>query len=597
MKKVILTSLAIIFSLIIFKPAFAADLFLSPSTGDFIGEQKFDVSVKIRTGGEETLNAVQAQVGFDTNQLEVVSISKEGSAFNFWYQEPIFSNTTGKIDFTGGIVGGVAGESLQAIKITFKLKIKEGTVSLNYVSDNSSIAANDGLGTNILSQLLGSTFKITPPPPPEPVKPGIPTPPPVVPPPTPQIPAPVQIERPVIPAKKLPGTPEVEIALYPEPDKWYNKVAPFLVQWNLPEEVTAIATSLTKSPTATAKSPTSEGLFESKFLASLTDGINYLHVQFKNTQGWGPAANYRLAIDTQPPLNFTVTAKEGESTDNPQPTLTFVSGDNISGIDRYQIKIPGLDPISTTENSYKLPLLSPGKHRISVKAFDKAGNIAESIVEINTIPIASPEILFFNKDVFIGMENLGVKGKSLPNNKIIINIKKLTGETISSDTIDANNQGFWEAVLTPSLKSDTYYFEVTAQDARGALSLPVKSTFIKVRERPVFNIGSVEITAKMLLGGMIVVLILGFTAGVILIRKKTYKFKQRTADKIIVAERDLSGVFTNISGSLEKCLRVFDDRKITPREAMELQGHLKNLENSLDKMKKYLAEEIEEIDD
>jgi hypothetical protein len=597
MKKIISVGFVFVFSFLFFKSALAAQFFFSPDKGDVITGQQFDVSVKIKTDGDETLNGAQAKITFDANLLQVVSISKENSLFNLWIQDPAYSNADGTIDFIGGVSGGISGDSLQGIKISFKAK-SEGTANLSVNQDESQITANDGLGTNILTQVLGAIFKITAAPPPPVVKPGVPPPPVVVPtPPIAQVPPPIQIVRPVIISKKLPITPELQITLYPNPEQWYNKSVSFLAQWPLPEDITGIVSSINKNSSDILKSPKSEGLFENKVFPPVEEGINYLHIAYENTAGRGKPTNYKLAIDTTPPLSFEVTAKEGSSTSNAQPTLTFATDDQLSGIDYYQIKIPGFDPIITKETSYKLPLLSPGNYRVSVKAFDKAGNASESILQLNILPIASPEILFFNKIIYLGTDSLSVKGTALPNSKVLISIKKLTGETFFSSVSSANDRGYWEAVLTPSFKTETYYLEAKTQDQQGALSLPVKSTFIEVKEKPVFALAGFEISLQMLLGAIIFILLSGFLAGFLFFKGKEKKRSEKVGLNIVVAEKDILAMLATLNEDLEKINRVFEDNKVTKSEVIESKTYLKRVKEELDKAKKYIIEEIEEIDD
>lgn len=597
MKKSFFIIFTVIFSFLFLKSALAAQFFFYPDKGDLVTEQQFDVSLKIKTEGEETINGVQGKITFDKNLLEITSLSKEGSALNLSIQDAVFSNENGTIDLIGGITGGISGPSLQILKISFKAKAV-GVAIINSIKEGSEITAHDGLGTNILTQVSDASFKISTPLPTPVVEPGVPKPAPTpTPAPIEQVPLPIQIERPVVIAKKLPSPPEVQIALYPDQESWYNKTSSFLVQWKLPEDITNIRTAINKNPAETLKSFKGEGLFESKIFPPLEDGINYLHIQFKNTEGWGTIMHYKLNTDTMPPLAFEIDIKEGSTTDNPQPTLTFTSGDQLSGIDHYQIKIPNFETITTSDTSYKLPVLAPGNYRILVRAYDRAGNISESAVLLNIQPIASPMILFFNKVIYIGIDSLAVKGRSLPNNKIIIAVKKLTGETFFSSVSQANDQGFWEAVLTPSFKNETYYLEVSGQDDRGALSLPVKSTFITVKSKPIFTIGFLEITAQIFYGVIIIILIIGFLSGFFFLRNKTKEKDKKIEENIIVAEKDLLALFQVVSQDLEKARKAFEDGKISKQEVVESELYLERIKEKLDKSKKYLVEEIEEIDD
>ena len=106
-----------------------------------------------------------------------------------------------------------------------------------------------------------------------------------------------------------------------------------------------MATALNQNPNYTVPEE-SEGLFDSKqFPLFQEDGINYLHVRFKNNKGWGVTAHYRIAIDTQPPLAFAIQIEGGISTDNPRPKLLFQTGDALSGIDTYLVQINQDQPI------------------------------------------------------------------------------------------------------------------------------------------------------------------------------------------------------------------------------------------------------------
>ena len=96
----------------------AADFNATPPTGQFSLKQEFSVNIKV-DASDESINAAQAKIKFSPDILEVKSISKEGSIFNFWLQEPEFSNMDGTIEFIGGALNGVSGASLQVLKINF----------------------------------------------------------------------------------------------------------------------------------------------------------------------------------------------------------------------------------------------------------------------------------------------------------------------------------------------------------------------------------------------------------------------------------------------------------------------------------------------
>jgi uncharacterized protein YgiM (DUF1202 family) len=318
---------------------YAADFKVYPTVGTFGVGKTFSVDLKINTLGE-SINAAQGKLQFDSKVLQVKSVSKEGSIFNFWLQEPVFSNDTGIVEFIGGTPNGVLGGSLQVISVVFSAKAM-GTSDFVFI--NASITASDGSGTNISGDTVGASFNVSssgggalpnvavvPTPVPEPV------------------PTPVQITRTPALARGLPVKPNIKVQLYPNSDLWYNLVSNFTVSWDLPSDITELNTALNQNPNFDV-SRQSEGLFDGKTFPALNqDGIYYLHVRFKNSIGWGPTAHYRIAIDTQPPLPFNIDVLTGLKSDNPSPVLFFQTGDSLSGIESYVISIAGEQPIVLT---------------------------------------------------------------------------------------------------------------------------------------------------------------------------------------------------------------------------------------------------------
>ena len=78
--------------------ALAGSMYFSPSSISRAAGQTFSVSVRVNTDGQ-AINAAQGSIVFDPQKAEVASISKSGSIFNLWTQEPKFSNTEGTVEF------------------------------------------------------------------------------------------------------------------------------------------------------------------------------------------------------------------------------------------------------------------------------------------------------------------------------------------------------------------------------------------------------------------------------------------------------------------------------------------------------------------
>jgi uncharacterized membrane protein len=133
--------------------------------------------------------------------------------------------------------------------------------------------------------------------------------------------------------------------------------------------------------------------------ATIADGTWYWKACTKDDDGyWGPySGKNKLIVDTKPPLNFIPVANPSSWTSNTQPTITFSTTDETSGIDRYEVKIDGGSFITQT-SPYTLPSQSDGIHNITIRAYDVAGHFTNGYVDVyidsvkplDFTPIANP---------------------------------------------------------------------------------------------------------------------------------------------------------------------------------------------------------------
>ncbi len=150
---------SILFLFILFFSAqnvFAADLNLSPSSGTYKVGDTITVKILLSTGGESA-NAVSGSLKFSQDILSLNSVSKSGSLITLWAQEPTYSNSLGTIDMEGVILSGYTGSSGTVATLSFKAK---STGSANIKFNSSSVLANDGQGTNIISKSGQANFTI-----------------------------------------------------------------------------------------------------------------------------------------------------------------------------------------------------------------------------------------------------------------------------------------------------------------------------------------------------------------------------------------------------------------------------------------------------
>lgn len=133
----------------------AASIYFSPASGNYSVGRTFTINVNV-SSADQAMNAVQGVVTFSPEQLSAVGISKSGSIVSLWVQEPSINNATGRINFEGVVLNpGFTGSAARVLQITFKAKA-EGPATVSLAS--ASVLANDGQGTNILSQIGNAKY-------------------------------------------------------------------------------------------------------------------------------------------------------------------------------------------------------------------------------------------------------------------------------------------------------------------------------------------------------------------------------------------------------------------------------------------------------
>lgn len=137
--------------------SYGATLFVSPSSGNYnLGDR---IVFRIFVSSDKPFNAVSGSVQFSTSHFTIESVSKSGSALNFWVTEPVFSNNSGIVNFEGVALGGFNGETGSVVNVTARTK-SEGVANVQFLS--GQVLANDGQGTDITDGFSGSSINILP---------------------------------------------------------------------------------------------------------------------------------------------------------------------------------------------------------------------------------------------------------------------------------------------------------------------------------------------------------------------------------------------------------------------------------------------------
>lgn len=343
-KKIVLT-----FFLFLLLPTitFGATLGFSPASGSYQQGSVLTVNVYANSG-KTALNALSGGVSYPKDLLEVISVSKGQSIISLWVQEPSFSNTAGTVNFEGIVLNpGYNGTNGKVLTINFKVK-SAGTANLSFSS--GSILANDGEGSEIISGKGTAQFTV----------------------------APVTvIEEEVVDNPK---------AVQEEKEKEENNLIPNITSethpkdvWSakkdgvfnfiLTEDVTAVRLLADDVPDSIPTNIYTPPI-TTKDVKDLPEGVSYLHIQYRNKQGWGEVLDYKIQVDTQPPQNFII--KELGSN-----IFYFEANDVLSDVSNYETQIDGGEVFKYTDDGshiYKSSELNPGNHILYVKAYDVAGN-------------------------------------------------------------------------------------------------------------------------------------------------------------------------------------------------------------------------------
>lgn len=470
----------------------AATLYFRPISGNVSVGDIIQTDVLIDTKGV-SINASEATVAFPVDLLDIVSISKTGSIFTMWVQEPSFSNLNGTVSYSGGLpTPGFTGSAGKVISVVFRAK-KTGSSSLYFSS--ASVLANDGMGTELIEGtgkaiFTASQAAITPPQ--------------------------NQTQKSSVAIQEnsesgnVPNMPIILSSTHPNQDSWYSATT-VKYSWPVGQDIISDRTLISHSASLTPNVVYAPAI-RSKTVDNLDDGIWYFRVQLKNENGWGGVATFKAQIDTSAPTAFNILVKEGNETNNPQPTLNFKSTDSVSGIDYYEIKIDNSDPLRTQQNDFQLPKQSPGKHTVIVKAVDKAGNSTVAVVDVKINTIESPKIEDYSKTIQTD-SSFVIKGSSVLNSVVTLHVSDGVKD-ISVDKQAVNADGSWIAIISSPAKAGIYDIWAEATDYAGAQSAPSPSISIEVKS-PIFaRIGTLDVTYAIIIRtllALVAILLVGVT--------------------------------------------------------------------------------------
>ena len=407
------------------KPVYAASasLFLSPSYGSHYVGEKFYVMIYV--SGDASTNAYEVHIG--TSNMTVTGISTGGSICNLYPSPPSYTNSSAFFQ-CGLPTPGYLGPSGYIGSVVVKGN-SPGTAAVT-IQSGSKVLANDGFGTNIISGLGSASFIIAPPP---------------------------------------TAAPTVTSSTHPDQDKWYKK-SDVSLSWSGAGSLFSYV--LDNSPDTIPGSGPAD-YQKSKTYTGLKDGVWYFHVRVQGSNGWSPTTNFRIQIDTTPPLTFTPEADPKENAASP-PIIAFVAKDETSGVDHYEIRIDNTSWVVVSA-PYKMARISSGEHLVEIKAVDKAGNERIGSVKVTVKEISSPVVTYPTNGSFVPYtDELPIRGHSFSGNSVEI---FLDGKKIANVVADKNgNFEFTYKGLLKRGKHTIYAVAVTPNNIESRKSKEVVFT-------------------------------------------------------------------------------------------------------------------------
>jgi len=541
-------------------PTYAATLALPPQGSHAVGET-FVVPVYVSTKSGESINAVQGTLTYPTDKLQVLSVDKEG-IIDFWIADPVFSNTNGTVSFEGIAHNpGFTGQNGQALSIRFKA-LAAGMVSLAF--ESASVLANDGQGTNVLTDAPGVSMTLT----------GL----------APVAPTPVTSVTPSDAPKNGPAAGEISSPTHPDPAQWYSSKDVRFV-WTNPHDATAVRVTADKLPSSV---PTKlyEPPISSKNL-SLDDGVWYFHVQARGAKGWGPVSHFKIQIDSTPPNPMAIMFPHGSTTTDPRPVALFNTTDDLSGIDFYTVTVNGGSTfrLNTTEvksNPYALPTQDPGDGKMLVVAHDKAGNTTTSQADFTITGLDAPAIDMV-EDLTAG-DILEISGTTYPNARIDVFLRDRDGDVVSQWT-RTTSSGDFRIIWTKRLDAGVYSITAQATIDTGAKTAISSRIDFQIKESAIFKMSWLVIN-YVSLGLLFVALVTTFALGGWYLYERIRVFKH------------LSSWFGHVQHMCKQCsvlrqtageeiasLEAIKAQRILTSEEEKLMGHLQRIVEKTDAAK------------
>ena len=546
-----------------------ATLYLTPSSGEYNVGETLTLKVMLNSGGSPGVNASEGSLKFDSEYLNVSSLSDDGTIFKLWVTDPTYSNSAGTIRYGGGLPGAYTGSAGLIFTIKFNVK-KAGDTSVTFSS--GSVLAQDGKGTDIVGGYGNASFVFIEKE--EEAPKEKPT-------------AKPKTEEKEVVRGILPPKPDIKSKTHKEDDLWYSNNNPEF-SWKMLAELTGVSLSISED-SESDPGPIADGIIETKKFENIEDGQWYVHVKYQNNAGWGKVDHKKFLVDTTPPVLNGLRIDNGGDNNNPSPNLVFNASDETSGIDYYELvkgdEVQKLDLAMISNGTYKLDRLDPGEHNIQLLTYDKAQNIASSSVNFFIEPLKSP-IISDIPNIIKTNEELVIRGKSFyPSVNVNISIGK-SEKDVKVYTTRTDEEGNWSYFHKEKLEKGNYEIQAWIVDDRGARSFKT-STHILVVIAP----GIIE-AYGLFIFLILLLIITGLLTYIWFIKHKFGEERIRIARETEEAKLKLGEIFTALREEVEELMELADKKTGLSESEKRVKD---KLQDALDISEEFIGKEIEDV--
>ncbi len=191
----------------------------------------------------------------------------------------------------------------------------------------------------------------------------------------------------VIPFHFDPNAPDLEVTA-PQRDSFVNTTA-IDVRWTARDTgagVSSIRLTVDSNPSIELAADAT-----SYHLTNLLERGHVINVLAVDGAGNIATQTVSFGVDATPP-DLTVVAPAGRYVNTRQLQVLWLGSDAISGIDGYELSLDGGSAVRLSEAAgYTFPNVAEGARTVLLRAFDRAGNVAEKTVGV-TVDATRPDL-------------------------------------------------------------------------------------------------------------------------------------------------------------------------------------------------------------